>query len=80
MRITMVLFSLCFTLTAFAQDYKFGKISKEELQETFNLLDSSARATCLYKHRRTYFEYQQGEGFNLVTIEKENEQIVLTKV
>lgn len=54
MRITMILFSLCFTISAFAQDYKFGKISKEELQEKFNPLDSSANATYLYKYRKTF--------------------------
>ncbi|WP_303318370.1 DUF3857 domain-containing protein [Flavivirga abyssicola] len=67
MKITTILFSLCFTITAFAQDYKFGKISKEELQEKFNPLDSSASATYLYKNRRTFFQYQQGEGYSLIT-------------
>ncbi len=67
MKITVILFSLCFTLTVFTQDYKFGKISKEELQEKFNPLDSSASATYLYKYRKTFFEYIQGEGFRLVT-------------
>ena len=63
----MILFSLCFTITAFAQDYKFGKISKEELQEKFNPIDSSANATYLYKYRKTFFDYVQGDGFRLVT-------------
>ncbi|NMH87184.1 DUF3857 domain-containing protein [Flavivirga algicola] len=67
MRSTLILFSLCFALTAFTQDYKFGKVSKEELQEKFNPLDSSASATYLYKYRRTFFEYIQSEGFRLVT-------------
>ena len=67
MKITLVLLSLCFTITVFTQDYKFGKISKDELEETFNPLDSSASATYLYKYRNTFFEYQQGEGFHLVT-------------
>ncbi|AUP80125.1 DUF3857 domain-containing protein [Flavivirga eckloniae] len=67
MRITLVLFSLCFTLTAFAQNYKFGKVSEEELEEKFNPLDSSASATYLYKYRKTYFRYDQSEGFKLIT-------------
>ncbi len=50
-----------------AQDYKFGKISKEELQEQFNPLDSSASATFLYKYRKTFYKYQEGDGFNLIT-------------
>lgn len=50
-----------------AQDYDFGKISKEELSEKFNPLDSSAVAAYLYKYRRTYLEYVQNSGFQLVT-------------
>ncbi len=42
-------------------------MSKEELQETINPTDSSAVAAYLYKYRRTFFEYQQGEGFRQVT-------------
>ncbi|WOD44466.1 transglutaminase domain-containing protein [Hwangdonia lutea] len=50
-----------------AQDYKFGKVSKEELAETFNPLDSSASATYLYKYRKTFFEYDHDKGFQLIT-------------
>ncbi|GAA3635365.1 DUF3857 domain-containing protein [Flavivirga jejuensis] len=64
---TIILFSLCFTITVFAQDYKFGKISKEELEEKFNPLDSSANATYLYKNRKTFYEYREGVGFELIT-------------
>ena len=63
----MILFSVCFTLTVFAQDYKFGKVSKEELQEKFNPMDSSANATYLYNYRKTFFEYDQDKGFQLIT-------------
>jgi len=51
-----------------AQNYKFGKVSKEELQEKFYEQDSSANAVVLYKNRRTYFKYIQGEGFMVETI------------
>ena len=52
----------------FAQDYKFGKVSKAELEERFYPLDSTADAAYLYKYRRTYFEYMQDEGgFKLIT-------------
>ncbi|RXP57902.1 DUF3857 domain-containing protein [Lutibacter sp. HS1-25] len=50
-----------------AQDYKFGKVSKEELEETYYPLDSSANAAILYKKRYTHFEYIQGVGFEVVT-------------
>ncbi len=67
MKITAILLSLCFTITAFSQDYKFGKVSKEELEEKYNPKDSSASATYLYKYRKTYFEYNQELGFQLIT-------------
>lgn len=67
MRTSILLFSLCFSVSLIAQDYDFGKVSKEELQEKFNPLDSSANATYLFKYRRTYFEYKNGIGFSLTT-------------
>lgn len=67
MRIIVILITLSFSITTFSQDYDFGKVSKEELQEIAYPTDSSANAAYLYKYRRTYFNYQQGEGFSLVT-------------
>lgn len=67
MKSLLIFIVLCLSLTVFSQDYDFGKVSKEELQEKFNPLDSSASATYLYKYRRTYFEYKQGLGFTLFT-------------
>ncbi|MDY7395747.1 DUF3857 domain-containing protein [Aureibaculum sp. 2210JD6-5] len=55
------------SLPAIAQDAKFGKVDKKDLQEKFYPSDSSANAAVLYKKRRTYFEYSQGQGFRLVT-------------
>jgi len=62
--ITLVLIIVANNLTA--QDYKFGKVSKQELEETFYPEDSSANAAILYKKRRTYFNYEQGQGFNVI--------------
>ena len=67
MKIITILCCLFLSATAFTQDYDFGKVSKEELQEKFNPLDSTANATYLYKYRKTYYEYIQGDGFRLVT-------------
>ncbi|WP_159017899.1 DUF3857 domain-containing protein [Algibacter sp. L3A6] len=67
MKLTSLLVTLCFSLTAFAQDYHFGKVSKEELQEKFNPLDSSASATYLYKYRKSFYEYDEQNGFTLIT-------------
>ncbi|GAB1307967.1 hypothetical protein KH5_06500 [Urechidicola sp. KH5] len=49
-----------------AQNYKFGKVSKEELQEQFYPLDSSANAAVLYKKRRTHTR-STGSGLEIVT-------------
>ncbi|MFG6686576.1 transglutaminase [Mariniflexile sp. HNIBRBA6329] len=67
MRITILSLTLCFCVNIFAQNFSFGKVSKEELEEKFNPLDSSANAAYLYKYRRTYIQYRQEEGFSLVT-------------
>ena len=58
---------LLFLQTGFSQNYKFGKVSKEELAEKVYPLDSSAHAAVLYKNRKTSFNYVQGEGFMLKT-------------
>lgn len=64
MKILAIILSLSFSVSALSQDYDFGKVSKEELQEKYNPLDSSASAAYLYKYRRTYFVYRQEEGFS----------------
>lgn len=46
-----------------AQNYKFGKISNEELQEKFNPLDSAANATILYSSEKIHYEYTRDRGF-----------------
>lgn len=62
---------LCVVLICFknlkAQDYRVGKISKEELLEKVYSADSTANAVKLYVNRRVYFDYSQNEGFKLVT-------------
>jgi len=50
-----------------AQEIKFGKVSKQELQEKVYPLDSTADAAILYKKRRTHYEYTDSEGFSLIT-------------
>jgi hypothetical protein len=65
-KILAVLFLMTQALIT-AQDYKFGKVSKEELEETFYSLDSTADATYLFKKRRTYYNFVVNDGFKLVT-------------
>ena len=55
------------SMNGFSQNYKFGKVSKEELAETKNALFPEANATVLYREHSCYYEYRQGEGFTLYT-------------
>jgi transglutaminase-like putative cysteine protease len=50
-----------------AQDVKFGKVSKEELEEKSYKEDPSANAVVLYKKRRTYYDYSSQMGWTLKT-------------
>ncbi|WP_299161096.1 transglutaminase-like domain-containing protein [uncultured Tenacibaculum sp.] len=49
-----------------AQEIKFGKVSKEELEEKFYPLDSTADAAYLYKGRKTFYEFSQNSGFRVI--------------
>lgn len=62
MKKIMILILLLNQLSVFAQDYKFGKVSKAELEEKFYPLDSTADAAYLYRSRRTYFDFIEQEG------------------
>ncbi|WP_299012700.1 DUF3857 domain-containing protein [uncultured Polaribacter sp.] len=62
--ITLVLLLSAFNLVA--QNYKFGKVSKEELQEKFNPADSTASATYLFKKRNTEYKLNS-DGWQIMT-------------
>ena len=66
MKKVIIVIAILFSIVSFSQEYKFGKVSKQELNEKFNVTDSSAPATYLYKKRRTYFVYINQE-FGLET-------------
>jgi len=65
--------SLLFILTClvagpiFSQNFKFGKVSKDELTEKVYALDSTANAVYLYRETKVHYEYRSGTGFELVT-------------
>ncbi|WP_405609002.1 DUF3857 domain-containing protein [Polaribacter sp. Asnod1-A03] len=65
-KITIVLLLLS-QLPLFSQDYKFGKVSKEEVEEKVYPLDSTADAAYLFRKRRTYYEYLTNSGFQMTT-------------
>lgn len=50
-----------------AQNFKFGKVSKEELEEKEHPIHKEAGAAVLYRGQRTYYEFDERLGFTLVT-------------
>lgn len=60
--VTTILF-LSMALSSNAQDFKFGKVSKDELSQTQHPLDSSANAAVLYKSENISFYYTDQKGF-----------------
>ncbi|WBL24993.1 DUF3857 domain-containing protein [Zunongwangia sp. HGR-M22] len=50
-----------------AQNYKFGKVSEEEVAETEHPSDKEANAAYLYKKQYTYYDYNSNNGLSLVT-------------
>ncbi|QNJ96964.1 DUF3858 domain-containing protein [Constantimarinum furrinae] len=65
----LLVLTICFftTLSGNSQNYKFGKVSKEELEEKADPLYPDADASVLYREYKTHFEYTQGEGFTIYT-------------
>lgn len=67
MKIINLIITLLFLVKINAQEIKFGKVSKSELEEKFHPLDSTVDAAYLLKKRRTYFRYDVQNGFKVVT-------------
>ncbi len=67
LKILTIIFVLLMTATSFAQDYKYGKVSKEELLERVHPLDSTANASILYENKKIYYDYNSEYGFVLIT-------------
>jgi hypothetical protein len=69
-------FVAIFTITsAIGQDYKFGKVSIEELKEKSHQVDPEANGAILYRSYRTIFKYNNDVGFYAVTEVKEKIKI-----
>lgn len=49
------------------QDYRFGKVSTEELLETSHPKEGDANAAVLYRSVTTYYDYQSATGYSVVT-------------
>ena len=64
------LFSFCLLLCGLqlnAQDFKFGRVSKEEVEEKVHIKDKEANAAVLFRKVDTYYEYNGQTGFTVVT-------------
>lgn len=67
MRNLTLCLALCSFLLSFGQEVKFGKISKEALAEVAHPIEPDSDAAVLYKYRRSVFEYDSNEGWQVVT-------------
>jgi hypothetical protein len=50
-----------------AQEAKFGKVTKKELEQIFYPMDSSENAVVLYKKHRTYYDLDASYGWIIIT-------------
>lgn len=62
-----ILFFILLSNVAIAQNFKFGKVSKEELTETEHPKDPDAEAAILYREQVSRFDYSSEDGFYLWT-------------
>ncbi len=53
--------------TSLAQDYRFRKVSKEELLQEEHPINPEANAAILYREIKSEFQYSEGSGWYLVT-------------
>ncbi len=66
-KISPILMLLFLISTANAQDFKYGKVSREEVMEKNHPLEKDVNAAVLYRSVRTYYEFNDSSGFILVT-------------
>lgn len=69
MKLPLLSFFACLLFVSFshAQDFKYGKVSKEELAETSHPKHEDATAAVLFRSTFTKFLYSQEEGFKVQT-------------
>ena len=51
----------------YAQNDKFGSVSKQEMERTIYAKDSSANAVVLFKKRNDYYKYDNNSGWSIVS-------------
>ena len=67
MKIKLLLIAFIAFQFSYAQNFKFGKVSKEELLQKEHPLEPTANAAVLYREKSAIFEYTQSGGLHLVT-------------
>jgi len=76
---SLLILIVLISTSSFSQNYKFGKVSKEELLEKVHPLEKDANAAILYREYKVYYTYTQGVGFSLNTEVFERIKIYDTK-
>lgn len=58
--------TLLASISVTSQEIKFGKVSKQALEEEYYPLDSTANAAYLLKQRKTYYKFNKNSGFQII--------------
>ncbi len=66
MKLKLLIITIFISNLIFSQNFKFGKVSLEELKEPVNTVDSEANAAVLYKSENITYRYSQEDGFTQV--------------
>ncbi|WP_031427345.1 transglutaminase domain-containing protein [Flavimarina sp. Hel_I_48] len=78
MRKFLFLITLLSVLQGMAQDFKYGRVSKEELEEKVHPKFPDANAAILFRDNYSHFNYNDQDGFILVTEVQERIKIYNT--
>lgn len=61
--LTLTCFLFIYLITNAQTDFKFGKVSKEEVEQTQHALEKDAEAAILYKKEYLFYDYNSESGF-----------------
>ena len=67
MKLIFLLLAFIAVQFSYSQNFKFGKVSKEEVLQKEHPTEPSANAAVLYRENKTRFEYSTEEGFYILT-------------
>lgn len=61
--LTLTCFLFIYLITNAQTEFKFGKVSKEEVEQTQHALEKDAEAAILYKNEYLFYDYNSESGF-----------------